>query len=99
MKTDYALTEMNKTDMVEKVAESADISKSAAARCVDAVFESISDALVHGDNVTMAGFGTFLVKERAARPGRNPRTGGTIQIAASKLPSFKASKVLKDAVN
>ena len=67
---------MNKADLIEKVAESADISKAAAARCVETVFDSISVALVQGDNVSMAGFGTFSVKQRAARNGRNPQTGG-----------------------
>ncbi len=90
---------MNKTELVGKVAESADVSKATAARCVDTVFDAISDALVRGDSVTMVGFGTFSVKDRAARSGRNPRTGATIHIAASKLPGFKAGKALKDAVN
>lgn len=90
---------MNKADLVEQVAESADVSKASASRCVEAVFDSIREALAKGDLVTMAGFGTFSVKERAARNGRNPRTGETIQIAASKLPGFKAGKALKDAVN
>ena len=90
---------MNKAELVDKVAEAADISKAAAARCVDTVFDSVTDALVQGDSVTMVGFGTFSVKDRAARSGRNPQTGATIHIAASKLPGFKASKALKDAVN
>ncbi|MFT5446652.1 MAG: DNA-binding protein HU-beta [Gammaproteobacteria bacterium] len=90
---------MNKAELVEQVAESADVSKASATRCVETVFDSIREALVKGDLVTMVGFGTFSVKERAARNGRNLRTGETIQIAASKLPGFKASKALKDAVN
>ena len=90
---------MNKAELIEKVAESADVSKACAGRCVDTVFSSICAALAQGDAVTMGGFGTFLVKERAARSGRNPRTGETISITASKLPGFKASKALKDAVN
>jgi DNA-binding protein HU-beta len=90
---------MNKTELVGKVAESADVSKATAARCVDTVFDAICAALVRGDSVTMVGFGTFSVKDRAARSGRNPRTGATIHIAASKLPGFKAGKALKDAVN
>ena len=90
---------MNKAELVEQVAESADVSKASASRCVETVFDSIREALAKGDLVTMAGFGTFSVKERAARNGRNPRTGETIHIQASKLPGFKASKALKDAVN
>ena len=81
------------------VAEAADISKAAAGRAVDAVFEGISSSLKSGDTVTLVGFGTFSVSSRAARSGRNPRTGETIQIKASKMPKFKAGKALKDAVN
>ena len=90
---------MNKAGLIEKVAESADVSKACAARCVDTVFSSIATALAQCDAVSIGGFGTFLVKDRAARSGRNPQTGATISIAASKLPGFKASKALKDAVN
>lgn len=90
---------MNKTELVEAVASAADLSKAASARAVDAVIEAISNALKSGDEVALVGFGTFSVKERAARTGRNPQTGETIQIAASKNPSFKAGKALKDAVN
>ena len=89
---------MNKTDVVDAVAESADISKAAAGRAVDAVLDIVSKSLSNGDSVTLVGFGTFSVRDRAARSGRNPRTGETIQIAASKLPVFKAGKALKDAV-
>ena len=81
------------------VAEAADISKAAAGRAVDAVFEGITSSLKGGDSVTLVGFGTFSVSDRAARSGRNPRTGETIQIKASKMPKFKAGKALKDAVN
>ena len=81
------------------VAEAADISKAAAGRAVDAVFEGITNSLKGGDSVTLVGFGTFSVSDRAARSGRNPRTGETIQIKASKMPKFKAGKALKDAVN
>ena len=81
------------------VAEAADISKAAAGRAVDAVFDGIADSLKKGDSVTLVGFGTFSVSDRAARSGRNPRTGETIQIKASKMPKFKAGKALKDAVN
>ena len=90
---------MNKTDLIEHVAESADLSKADAARAVDAVIGSITKALKKGDSVTVVGFGTFQVRERAARSGRNPKTGDTIQIGASKNPAFKAGKALKDAVN
>ena len=90
---------MNKSELIDAVAEGADISKASAARAVDAVIESITAALKDGDQVSLIGFGTFLVRERAARTGRNPRTGDSITIAASKNPSFKAGKALRDAVN
>ncbi len=90
---------MNKTDLIDAIAESADISKAAATRALDAVTASIAGALQKGDQVALVGFGTFLVRERAARSGRNPKTGETISIAASKVPAFKAGKALKDAVN
>ncbi|MEO6519332.1 MAG: HU family DNA-binding protein [Pseudoxanthomonas sp.] len=90
---------MNKTDLIDAVAASADLSKADAARAVDAVIASITKALKQGDSVTVVGFGTFQVRERAARTGRNPKTGDTINIAASKNPAFKAGKALKDAVN
>ncbi|KAB7628374.1 HU family DNA-binding protein [Alkalilimnicola sp. S0819] len=90
---------MNKSELIDAVAQSADISKAAAGRAVDALVQSVTDALKEGDQVTLVGFGTFTVRERAARSGRNPRTGQTINIAASKVPAFKAGKALKDAVN
>lgn len=90
---------MNKSELVDAIAESADISKAAAGRAIDAVVESVTNALKEGDQVTLIGFGTFSVKDRAARTGRNPQTGAEIQIAAAKIPSFKAGKGLKDAVN
>ncbi len=90
---------MNKSELIEAIAESADISKAAAGRAIDAVVESVTNALKSGDQVTLIGFGTFSVKDRAARTGRNPQTGAEIQIAAAKIPSFKAGKGLKDAVN
>lgn len=90
---------MNKADVIDAVAESADISKAAAGRAVDAVLDTISTSLSGGDPVTLVGFGTFSVRDRAARSGRNPRTGETIEIAASRLPVFKAGKALKDAVS
>ncbi|MFT7185321.1 MAG: DNA-binding protein HU-beta [Pseudohongiellaceae bacterium] len=90
---------MNKSELIDAIAESADLSKAAAGRAIDAFVESITGALKDGDQVTLIGFGTFSVKDRAARVGRNPQTGAEIQIKASKNPSFKAGKALKDAVN
>ncbi|KZX78838.1 DNA-binding protein HU [Oleiphilus sp. HI0009] len=90
---------MNKSELIDAIADSADISKAAAGRAVDAFVDSITGALKGGDQVTLIGFGTFSVKDRAARTGRNPQTGAEIQIAAAKIPSFKAGKALKDAVN
>lgn len=89
---------MNKSELIEAVAQSADISKAAAARAVDGMVQAVTNALKEGDQVTLVGFGTFAVRERAARSGRNPRTGQTINIKASKVPGFKAGKALKDAV-
>jgi DNA-binding protein HU-beta len=90
---------MNKTELIDAVAESAELTKAEAGRAVDAVVASVTKALKGGDAVTLVGFGTFQVRDRAARTGRNPKTGDTIKIAASKNPSFKAGKALKDAVN
>ena len=90
---------MNKGDLVDAVASATGESKAAASAAVDAVLDSITGALVGGDRVQISGFGTFEVRHRAARQGRNPQTGATIQIAASKAPAFKAGKALKDAVN
>ncbi len=90
---------MNKAELVDKVIETTDLNKASASRAVDAVFDSISNALKCGDQVTIVGFGTFSVSNRAERTGRNPRTGDTITIPASKNPKFKAGKGLKDAVN
>ncbi len=89
---------MNKSDLVEAVASSADMTKAAAARAVDSMLEAVTTALKKGEQVAVSGFGTFEVRERAARQGRNPQTGETIQIKASKVPAFKAGKALKDAV-
>jgi len=89
---------MNKSNLVEVMAEAADISKSAAGRALDGLTDAIAVALKEGDTVSVIGFGTFSVKERTARMGRNPQTGETIEIAASKVPTFKAGKALKDAV-
>lgn len=90
---------MNKAQLVDKIAEGADISKAAAGRALDSFIDAISDTLKEGDSVALVGFGTFQVKERSARTGRNPQTGAEIQIAAANVPSFKAGKALKDAVN
>ena len=90
---------MNKTELTEAIASEADLSKASAGRVLDAVIDAISGALSKGDQVAIAGFGTFLVRERGARTGRNPRTGEPMEIKASKVPSFKAGKALKDAVN
>lgn len=90
---------MNKSELIDKVAASADIPKAVAGRALDAVIESITGALQEGESVVLVGFGTFSVKDRAARTGRNPQTGNPIEIAAAKIPGFKAGKALKDAVN
>ncbi|NLD14760.1 MAG: DNA-binding protein HU-beta [Gammaproteobacteria bacterium] len=90
---------MNKSELIEKVAAAADLPKAAAGRALDAVLETVTEALKEGDSVVLVGFGTFAVKERAARTGRNPQTGDTIEIAAAKVPGFKPGKALKDAVN
>ncbi len=90
---------MNKSDLVDAIAKSADISKAAAGRALDATVDTIKKALKKGDTVSLVGFGTFKVGKRAARNGRNPRTGATIKIKAAKVPKFSAGKGLKDAVN
>ncbi|MEL6363987.1 MAG: HU family DNA-binding protein [Pseudomonadota bacterium] len=90
---------MNKNEFIDRVAELADMTKADAGRAVDAVFDSITDALKSGDDVRLVGFGTFGVSKRAAREGRNPRTGEKIQIKASNQPKFTAGKGLKDALN
>jgi len=90
---------MNKGDLIDVVADDAGLSKADATRAVDAVISAVTKALKSDQQVSLVGFGTFAVKKRAARQGRNPRTGETIQIAASNVPGFKAGKALKDAVN
>ncbi len=90
---------MNKSELVASVAEAAELTKKDAEKAVNAVFASVQKALVEGDKVQVIGFGTFEVKTRAARKGRNPQTGDTIEIPASKNPVFKAGKALKEAVN
>lgn len=90
---------MNKAELIDAIAESADLTKADAGRALDAVVDAITDALKKGDTVSLVGFGSFGVKERAERQGRNPQTGDTITIKAAKIPSFKCGKALKDAVN
>lgn len=90
---------MNKAELIDAVADSASLTKTDVAAAVDAIFDAISNALANGDTVSLVGFGTFSVSDRAARSGRNPRTGETISIAATRVPKFKAGKGLKDAVN
>lgn len=89
---------MNKTDLITKVAESTGMSKKDVTNVVEAVFESISEALQQGDKVQLVGFGNFEVRERTARKGRNPQTGEEIDIPASKVPAFKPGKALKDGI-
>lgn len=90
---------MNKSDLVDAVAAESGLTKADAAKAVDALFETITEALKKGDEVRLVGFGTFAVAKRAARTGKNPRTGEEIQIAASTQPKFKPGKGLKDALN
>lgn len=89
---------MNKTELTDKIAEAADLPKAAAGRALDAVIQAVTEELKAGGQVSIAGFGIFSVKERAARTGRNPATGASIEIAASRVPGFKPGKGLKDAV-
>ena len=89
---------MNKTELVAAIAEKAELSKKDAESALSAMVEAITEALAKEDKVQLIGFGTFEVKARAARQGRNPRTGETMNIAASKMPAFKAGKALKDAI-
>lgn len=89
---------MNKTDLINAVADHAELSKKDAGKAVDAFVAAVTEALKKGDKVQLVGFGTFEVRERAAREGRNPQTGATIQIKAAKVPAFKAGKALKDSV-
>lgn len=90
---------MNKSEFVDAVADGAELSKADAGRAVEAMVNAITRALKKGDTVTLVGFGTFSVRKRAARTGRNPRTGDEIRIKASMNPAFKAGKALKDSVN
>ena len=90
---------MNKSELVAKIAEGADISKASAGRALDSLINSVTTELASGGDVALVGFGTYKVNDRAARTGRNPQTGAEIQISAAKVPAFKAGKALKDAVN
>jgi DNA-binding protein HU-beta len=90
---------LNKTEMIETVSKTADISKAAAGRAVEAMIGAVRTSLKKGQMVTIVGFGTFYVGKRAARSGRNPRTGAAIKIKAAKVPKFRAGKALKDALN
>ncbi len=90
---------MNKSELIDAIAESADISKAAAGRALDATVDTMKKALKKGDKISIVGFGTFSVGKRAARTGRNPRTGASIKIKAAKVPKFRAGKGLKDAIN
>ncbi|MEZ8143909.1 DNA-binding protein HU [Enterovibrio norvegicus FF-33] len=90
---------MNKSQLIDKIAENADLSKASAGRALDALIDAVSGSLKDGDQVALVGFGTFSVRERSARTGRNPQTGAEIDIPAAKVPGFKAGKALKDAVN
>lgn len=90
---------MNKSELIDAIAESADISKAAAGRALDATVSAVTAALKNGDMVTLVGFGSFYVGDRAERDGRNPQTGEAIKIQAAKVPKFRAGKTLKDAVN
>ena len=90
---------MNKSELVAKIAEGADITKASAGRALDSLIDAITAELASGGDVALVGFGTYKVNDRAARTGRNPQTGAEIQIAAAKVPAFKAGKALKDAVN
>ncbi|GEN31816.1 DNA-binding protein HU-beta [Cerasibacillus quisquiliarum] len=89
---------MNKTELINAVAEKTDLSKKDAGKAVDAVFETVMDSLSKGEKVQLIGFGNFEVRQRSARKGRNPQTGEEIQIPASKVPAFKPGKALKEAV-
>jgi DNA-binding protein HU-beta len=90
---------MNKTELIAGIADNAELSKADAARALEALIKVVKKSLKAGDNVAVVGFGTFSVRKRAARTGRNPQTGATLKIKASKNPAFKAGKALKDAVN
>jgi DNA-binding protein HU-beta len=90
---------MNKAQLIDHIAEQADLTRQQAARALDAFTSAVTTTLAQGGDVTLVGFGTFVVDERAARKGRNPKTGETVEIAAAKMPKFRPGKALKDAVN
>lgn len=90
---------MNKSELIDAIAERSGLTKADTTKALNGFIEAVSDAMKQGDDVVLVGFGTFSVKDRAARTGRNPKTGEALEIAASKVPSFKAGKGLKDAVN
>ncbi len=90
---------MNKTDLINAIAEKAELTKADAGRALEAYLEAVQESLKNGEDVSVVGFGTFTVRKRAARTGRNPRTNEMIKIKASKVPAFKAGKTLKDALN
>lgn len=90
---------MNKSELIAKVSEATELSKKDVTKAVDAVFQTISEALQNGDKVQLVGFGNFEVRERSARKGRNPQTGEEINIPASKVPAFKPGKALKEGIN
>ena len=90
---------MNKSELITAIADAAGLSKADAERAIEGLFKVVKTTLKKGDSISLVGFGTFAVRKRAARTGRNPRSGETIKIKASKVPSFKAGKALKDALN
>lgn len=90
---------MNKSELIDHIAKQADISKAAAGRALDATMDAVKKALKKGDSISLVGFGTFYVGKRAARTGRNPRTGAELKIKAAKVPKFRPGKTLKDSVN
>ncbi|MCP5180312.1 MAG: HU family DNA-binding protein [Pseudomonadales bacterium] len=90
---------MNKSELIDRIADAADISKASAARALDATLDAITESLRQSDPVVLVGFGSFVVRERAARTGRNPQTREVIEIAAARVPAFKPGKALKDALN
>ena len=90
---------MNKSEFISAIAEAADLTKADTERAVEGMFKVVKKALKAGDSISLVGFGTFVVRKRAARTGRNPRTNEAIKIKASKVPAFKAGKALKDALN
>ena len=90
---------MNKSELIDAIASKSGLTKADSSRALSALIDSVTDTLSSGGNVAITGFGSFLVRERSARTGRNPQTGATINIAASKVPAFKAGKLLKESVN